>query len=157
MDDDMAPDILSDIPFLTESPLFEGVTGEAISRLFALARAREYAAGEIVVQEGDHGDAVFLLYEGTVAVRARGRGGEDVDLATLQERGEFFGEAGLIDPGPRSATVSAATDAALLELSIDGLSQFFGEYPAAEARVMRNIARMLARRLRDSNLLLGSS
>ena len=153
----MTPDILSDIPFLTESPLFEGVAGEAISRLFALAKTREYAAGEIIVQEGAYGDAVFLLYEGTVAVRARGRGGEDTDLATLCERGEFFGEVGLIDPGPRSATVAAVTDAVLLELSIDGLDRFFEDFPASEATVVRNIARMLARRLRDSNLLLGSS
>jgi len=150
-------DLLSDIPFLAESSLFEGVAGSAISGLSAVAQVREYAAGETIVQEGDHGDAVFLLYEGTVAVRARGRGGEDTDLATLHERGEFFGEAGLIDPGPRSATVAAVTEAVLLELSVNGLARFFGDFPSAEVTVMRNIARMLARRLRDSNLLLGAS
>ena len=50
----------------------------------------------------------------------------------------------------------AETDAVLLEITVARLEQFFEELKKAEPVVLRNIARVLARRLRDSNLLMGS-
>ena len=52
-------------------------------------------------------------------------------------------------PGPRSATV-------LLKLSLEALETFFGEFVDAQVIIVRNIARILARRLRDANALVTS-
>lgn len=152
----MADKSAADFRFFGESPLFEGLEESEIDRLIEIAEIREFDAGDTIVEQGTDGDAVYLLYEGSVAVSAADKSGDGIQLATLTERGAFFGEVGVVDPGPRSATVRAETDAVLLEITVAHLEQFFEELKKAEPVILRNIARVLARRLRDSNLLLGS-
>ena len=74
---------------------------EQIARLLKL---RPFAKGEIVIMEGSGGAAFFLIDSGEAAVSSKG-----VHVATLGP-GDYFGEIALIDGGPRSATVTAATD-----------------------------------------------
>lgn len=74
---------------------------EQIARLLKL---RPFSKGETVIMEGSGGAAFFLIDSGEVTVTAKG-----VHLATLGP-GDYFGEVALIDGGPRSATVTAATD-----------------------------------------------
>ena len=74
---------------------------EQIARLF---KERPFAKGETVIMEGSGGAAFFLIDSGEATVSSKG-----VDLATLRP-GDYFGEIALIDGGPRSATVTAATD-----------------------------------------------
>ena len=142
--------------FLRESPLFENLGEGGISRLVEMAQIREFDSGATIVEEGTAGDSIFLLYAGSVSIGVSGSSGGQVALASLDTRGAFFGEIGMIDPGPRSATVRAESQAVLLELSVAGLEDFFREHSEAEAIVMRNIARVLAQRLRGSNVLLAS-
>jgi len=74
---------------------------EQIARLFKL---RPFSKGETVIMEGSGGAAFFLIDSGEATVSSK-----DVQLATLGP-GDYFGEIALIDGGPRSATVTAATD-----------------------------------------------
>ena len=74
---------------------------EQIARLLKL---RRFAKGETVIMEGSGGAAFFLIDSGEATVSRKG-----VGLATLGP-GDYFGEIALIDGGPRSATVTAATD-----------------------------------------------
>ena len=74
---------------------------EQIARLFKL---RPFSKGETVIMEGSGGAAFFLIDSGEATVSCKG-----VQLATLGP-GDYFGEIALIDGGPRSATVTAATD-----------------------------------------------
>ena len=74
---------------------------EQIARLF---KERPFAKGETVIMEGTGGAAFFLIDSGQATVSSKG-----VTLATLGP-GDYFGEIALIDGGPRSATVTAATD-----------------------------------------------
>ncbi len=142
--------------FLKESPLFENLGEGEISRLVEMAQIREFDSGGTIVEEGTTGDSIFLLYDGSVSIGMSDNSGGQISLASLDTRGAFFGEIGVIDPGPRSATVKAESHAVLLELTVAGLEDFFGEHSDAEAVVMRNIARVLAQRLRGSNLLMAS-
>ncbi len=142
--------------FLSESPLFDGLGKTEINNLVERAEIHEFSSGEIVVEEGTLGDAIFLLYDGKLSVYTRDREGRDVELATLERRGAFFGEIALADPGPRSATVRADEGAVLLKLSLDALNSFFGQFSDAQVVVLRNIARVLARRLREANSLVST-
>ena len=108
-----------------------------------------------MVAEGSTGDAIFLLYTGELPY-THGENGRDIRLAQVQSRGAFFGEIALADPGPRSATVLAEGDSVLLKLSLEVLETFFGEFADAQVVILRNIARVLAQRLRDSNALVTS-
>ncbi len=140
--------------FLSESPLFNGLAEEQIKRLVELAELQEYGAGEIIVVEGSPGDALYLLYDGEIAVCTKNEAGETVELASLHDKGAFFGEIALVDPGPRSATVRAASDAILLKLGKGELEELCAESPQAKGVIMQNIARVLAQRLRDTNVRL---
>ena len=81
---------------------------------------------------------------------------DDIILTTLDKRGAFIGEVSVVDQGPRTATVTVKDTATMMELTIMAIQQFFSEFSDAEPIVLRNIAKVLARRLRDSNILLGS-
>jgi len=142
--------------FLSESPLFDKLGKEEIDGLMERAEIHEFDAGQVVVEEGTMGDAIFLLYDGGLSVHTKDEKGGDIVLAKLRDRGTFFGEIALADPGPRSATVRADTGAVLLKLSLEALNAFFVEFSDAQVVVLRNIARVLAQRLRDSNVLVSS-
>jgi len=141
--------------FLFASPLLKGLGADEINRLVELAEIQEYGGGDTVVTEGSTGDAIFLLYTGELPY-THGENGRDIRLAQVQSRGAFFGEIALADPGPRSATVLAEGDSVLLKLSLEVLETFFGEFADAQVVILRNIARVLAQRLRDSNALVTS-
>jgi CRP-like cAMP-binding protein len=74
---------------------------EQIARIL---KERRFKKGETVIMEGTGGAAFFLIESGQATVSRKG-----VEIATLGP-GEHFGEIALIDGGPRSATVTAATD-----------------------------------------------
>jgi len=142
--------------FLRESPLFSDLGTDEINRLVELSEIQEYRTGDTIVTEGSMGDAIFLLYDGELSVHTKDEGGRDIMLAQVHSRGAFFGEVALADPGPRSATVIADEDSVLLMLALEALEVFFGEFADAQVVILRNIARVLARRLRESNALVVS-
>lgn len=78
-----------DVEFLKWSPLFEGLAENQMSRLVGLAKVREFATGETVVEQGSSGDAIFVLCEGCVTVSASGPDTVDLTLATLMSAAPF--------------------------------------------------------------------
>ncbi|MBI2780544.1 MAG: MFS transporter [Chloroflexi bacterium] len=97
-------------------PLFVGVPASRLEA--ALARIREVAvtAGEVVIRQGDAADRFYMIESGAfVVTRASG---PDAEPTVLRELGpnEVFGELGLLQGSPRTATVTARTDGVLLAL-----------------------------------------
>ncbi len=84
--------------------LFADMNRRQAEQFARLLKERRFAKGEIVIMEGSGGAAFFLIDSGEATVSRKG-----VDVATLGP-GDYFGEIALIDGGPRSATVTAATD-----------------------------------------------
>ena len=72
---------------------------------------RNFSDGDVVINQGDAGDTFFLLVEGMVEVVKDG-----IDVAVLED-GAFFGEGALISAKPRNATIFAAADCIVLEMS----------------------------------------
>jgi CRP/FNR family transcriptional regulator, cyclic AMP receptor protein len=108
------------------------------------APVREYRAGEVIFREGDPATELFIVKSGTVEIHLGNR-----LLGTLPER-SIFGEMALIDPGPRSATAVAATDATVVPVGEKQFLFLVGRTPHFALNVMR----VLVRRLRTSNLLV---
>jgi CRP-like cAMP-binding protein len=75
---------------------------------------RTYQAGDVIFREGDQSTEMFIVQEGRVAVTKKVADGE-LHLATL-ERGDFFGEMGLLDSEPRHATCAALEPTRLLAI-----------------------------------------
>lgn len=142
---------------LRESPLFVGLEGREVDRLVELSHQLRFQPGEIIVAQGSAGDSLFLLCEGALQVSAEGEKGRAIALAVLDQPGAFFGEVSLVDHGPRSATVRAASEAVVLRVSLEALESFFMEFEETQVTVLRNLAKVLAQRLRHSNVMLSST
>lgn len=142
--------------FLSRFPLFDGLNDAEIDALLERAIIHQFEDGETVVEEGSQGDTIFLLTDGVLSVSTEDEKGRSVELAKLDQSGTFFGEIVLVDPGPRSATVRSSGQTVLLGLSRSVLTDFFAVFAGSEAVILRNIARVLASRLRDSNALVSS-
>ena len=79
--------------------------------------------GEVIVQQGDDGDAYYIIDEGSCAVhRHPPHGGEDVHVADLGQ-GDAFGEEALITSQPRNATVTMSADGHLLRMPADAFQR----------------------------------
>jgi len=120
--------------------LFAAVPGEELVAIALIAEEVRAAAGDTVLEEGDHGDALYFVVDG----KARVHKGERT-VAELGARA-VFGELALLDPGPRSASVEALTDLTLLRIGRDD----FVEILVARPEVPLAVIRMLARRVRKA-------
>ena len=90
------------------SHLFKSLDLALRVNLIESAFVMTYDAGEMILREGDPGDTMFLVMEGTVRIETSGMGA-NVHLAELG-RGACVGEVSVITGAPRTATVTAITD-----------------------------------------------
>jgi CRP/FNR family transcriptional regulator/CRP/FNR family cyclic AMP-dependent transcriptional regulator len=97
-------------------PLFEGVAPEDRIALAKAAAIRTFRRGETIVEQGQPGDAFYVIARGRVAVAIVAPDGREVVLTSLGE-GDHFGEMALLDDAPRSASVIAQEKSELAILS----------------------------------------
>jgi hypothetical protein len=113
-------------------PLFDGIPKDEMVSLLTSVRPEKVAAGQVVVREGDSGDSLYLVVMGSLRVSTKGQDGEEVALAALGA-GDFFGEVALLTGRPRTATVSALTDAELLILDRATVDHLRAKHPRIDA------------------------
>ena len=149
---------------LRRSELFSGLTEEQLTRVAALGEHLVFERGEVVVQEGEPGERVFIVRGGMVEVQVSREGTSDVVRSGPMERivtlgpGQVFGEMAILDRGPRSATVrSVEDDTRLYAIPGQALLSLCDEDPRIGHLLMRNLALDLSFKLRHRNLRLGSS
>lgn len=143
---------MNKLAVIATSPLFEMLSREELEHLAELAQERRLAAGEVVFEEGQLGDSLFVIARGEVEVLGRDASAPH-PLAVLGPP-EFFGEMSLIDREYRSATLRARTDAELLQLTTQGLARFREAHRDGFTFIVINIARSLSARLREANARL---
>ena len=122
---------------LSKVPLFAGVDRKPLARLVEQMSERTFAEGETAVEEGRGGAGFWLIESGDANVSI---GGEQV--RTLGA-GDYFGEIALIDDGPRSATVVAATDLRCRGIAAWEFKGFITEHPEAAWPIMVTLAKRL--------------
>lgn len=127
---------------LRQISLFGSVPVERLVPLARHTRRRRYAKGQIVFHQGDAPSALYYLVAGKVRVFLATPGGEEATLAILGP-GEHFGELGVLDGLPRSASVQALEDADALILERDDLLAFLSGDGAAALAVCISLARRL--------------
>jgi CRP/FNR family cyclic AMP-dependent transcriptional regulator len=121
---------------LAHIPLFARLDDAGQQALLALLTRQAVAANEPVFWFGDHGDTMYVVEQGRVAVTAPDVHGDHVLLDTLGPGG-IFGELSLLDGGPRSATVRAVSDCALLALKRDAFHAFLRQRPDVAIDVLQ--------------------
>jgi uncharacterized membrane protein len=130
-------------------PIFEDLHAEDVRALASNLVARQFAAGQIIINLGDVGTSMFIVADGHVNIHLPGEASRRISLKDIAA-GEYFGELALFDDKPRSASAIATTDAVLLELDRDTLSRYLDGRPHAAMRLLRT----LAGRLRATNEML---
>jgi CRP/FNR family transcriptional regulator, cyclic AMP receptor protein len=125
--------------------LLRNCTHTQLEEVARLAERVQVGEGEVLAREGRIGREFFLILSGTVAVTQMGR-----RVNTLSS-GDFFGELSAMDPGPRTATVTALTDLDVLIIGPRELSAM-SDIPGFRGALFRNMAsrlRMLEARLAE--------
>ena len=125
---------------LQKVTLFRDLSRRQLDLVARLADEVDVEAGRRLATAGESGHELFVVIEGYAAVSA-GRG-RRVRIGP----GEFFGEMSLVDGGPRSANVDAATDMRLLVVGRREFWQLLHEAPSLGQKIMET----LSRRLRDA-------
>jgi protein phosphatase len=127
---------------LNQLSVFRDLSFQEILQTMRIIHERRAAIDERVVAEGEPGDSMFVVVEGTLEVRR-----EQTVLATLSA-GDHFGDLAFLDGLPRSATVTALTPGVLLSLRRDDFQQLVRENPTIAAKMLTRFALSLAQRLR---------
>ena len=131
---------------LKRTPLFADLSRKELIQLARLADDAEVPEGRVLCKEGDRGQEFFVLVEGKVDVATKGR-----RLATLGG-GDFVGEISLLEPTPRTATVTAKTPLRLFVLTPKDFRRMLDENPSVERKVLRALARRVLELSRDPTL-----
>lgn len=125
-------------------PLFRHLDDAQLFRVLAATQARSFEAGDVVITEGEPGDAMYVVLSGAVRVEKSG------DVVARLGRGTHFGELALLDGAPRSATVVMDTDGRLLRLRREALEDLMSRTPEVAINVLRSFAATLSERLRTT-------
>lgn len=126
------------------APLFAALDVEGAAALRASLVERNVVKGEVLFAEGEPGDRMYVIVEGKVKLGQTSVDGRESLLAVLGPA-EMFGELSLFDPGTRTSTATALTDAIVLGLGNDQLRPWLAGRPEVAAALLQALARRLRR------------
>jgi hypothetical protein len=112
--DELAPRIA----LLEQLGIFASANRTVLERLAAACVPVRAAAGEAIVTEGDEADALYVIVSGRVDVKSRGEAGVEQHIRVM-EAGTYFGEIGVLEKIPRTATVTALEESELYRIEGD--------------------------------------
>jgi CRP/FNR family transcriptional regulator, cyclic AMP receptor protein len=107
--------------------------------------AKSFKKGEVIIEEGSLSSDAYIIESGSVEVSKRLPGGK-IQVITKLDKNDIFGEMGLIDQLPRSATVRALEDCSISIMTPDTFNSLARRNPKA----LMPILKVLAKRLRNT-------
>jgi CRP-like cAMP-binding protein len=128
-------------------PFFAGLRPAQARIVVLMGEIKRFAPGETIVRQGEAGDEMYVITQGSVEVFAGS--GRDRSLLKRYGHGEVFGEMGLVRHQERSADVVAADAVELLAVNERFLERILSRYPRVGARVFLNLTRIVSDRLDD--------
>lgn len=132
----------STLAAICDSHLFKSLDDDGRRQLLDTATTVGFEAEQVIVREGDPGEALYIIKSGTVKVTTT-RADQDVPLARLG-RGACFGEVALLSGRPRTATVVAAEDCTLLCFHRHAIEAVLNAYPKVR-KLLETVVRGRAR------------
>ena len=130
---------------LRKIPIFHHLTYKEQTAVLSIATTRSFPAGREIVLEGEPGAELFVVVKGKVAISKDG-----VDIAELRVGGHF-GEMGLIDDAPRSATVRATEPTRVMVISRPDLMNLMKKESILAVKMLWSFVQVLSDRLRAAN------
>ena len=129
---------------LRRTELFSGLDAKALNELASRLFERRFRRGETLFHEGDDGDALYVIVDGSVAIVVTSESGKRAVLTTLREQ-DVLGEIALLDGGPRSATAEAVEDTTTLVLARKAFLRAIQDHPPMVEQLFRGFGRKVRR------------
>ncbi len=130
---------------LKKIPLFRHLTYKEQTAVLSVASTRTFPAGREIVTEGQPGEELFVVIRGRVSIEKGG-----VEIAELRAGGHF-GEMGLIDNAPRSATVRAIEPTRVMVIARPDLMHLMKKESILAVKLLWSFVQVLSDRLRETN------
>ena len=149
---------VEDAAFFRKIFLFQDLEDQELEQVLSRTYPRGFPAGQVIIQEGDPGDSLYIMVSGEVEITKRltlvldkDTPKERVMIRLKAEDGVYFGEMSLLENDPRSATVTALSDCRLLELCQKDFLELVRNDPAMGLKLLLRLAQLLSRHLRKTN------
>lgn len=139
-------ELMERLLMLQSVPLFSAMTLEQLEAIHSCLTEQHYTKGEVIFNEGDIGDEMYIVADGQVEILLNFDSEEPLHLATV-ESGSYFGEMSVLDRDPRSAAARVTEDARLFVLKGEQLKELIYVMP----EIAFTIFRVLSERLRRSD------
>lgn len=117
--------------------MFSGLNKKDLERIANAGREVTFEAGKTILKQGEPGVGFFLILEGKVEVRKKGK------TVMTAETGAFFGEMTIIDDKPRTADVVAVEPTRCFGMTAWSFDPFLRSYPSIAVKIIRELVRRL--------------
>lgn len=141
---------------LRKIPLFATLTPKEVKRVALAVYERKYQAGEFLFKEGNPGTGMFIIKEGAISIERVSENGDIMHLASLKS-GDFVGELSLLSDDPRSASARCTKTTTVIVLVREDLFDFIDRDLAVGVKILKELAKMIGERLKDTNKALLST
>ena len=138
-----------DVETLRNIPLFAGLPTPRLKLIAYTAEVVCFQPGEVIVQQGDPADAVYIITAGEADVELTDQDGHGLHLTTMGPN-TLFGETGVLCRGRRTATVRARTPTVTFKIAAKVFLDLVRQSPEIAMQVMT----VLAERVERSSRLL---
>jgi CRP-like cAMP-binding protein len=129
---------------LKNIPVLGSFSDQDLDELLKQSRVIKYEPGERIIEEGHFDKWIFFLFSGKVGIQKQGE-----TIAVLKRRGDLFGEMGVIDGSPRSASIVAIEESVCMAVDTSAIESLRGEERNAFSGILYRIfSEILANRLR---------
>lgn len=135
------------VAILSEIPMFRNIDQKRLKLFALLGEELSFRPGERLFEQGDEGDAAYIIMSGDVDVLIQTPKGE-VPVAVLHPR-EIFGEIAVLCNQPRTTAIAARTDLRVLRLKRKAIMDLLREFPDITLEFIRVLAARLERTSRD--------
>ncbi|HJW83162.1 MAG TPA: cyclic nucleotide-binding domain-containing protein, partial [Anaerolineae bacterium] len=139
------------VDFLKKVPLFAALRDEDLNWLLETAETVSIQAGDVLMREGETGEALYVVLDGELKITKRS--GQQEMVLAVRGSGEMIGEMGLLEQAPRSASVHATQDSRLLKIGQEAFRQLLSISPSAALVALRTVTA----RLRHTQAMLRQS
>jgi CRP/FNR family cyclic AMP-dependent transcriptional regulator len=151
----------NDISLLKETEIFKNLAPEQIRKVLRICRTVTFAENEIIMKEGEMGDRMYIILQGTVEVIKKliMEGMDDEDTAGKNKvftrldagRHAVFGEIALLEEFQRTATVRTVTGCTFYEIKKDDFLELADKDFELGYRILLNLSRIVSARLRKAD------
>ncbi|HEX6013121.1 MAG TPA: cyclic nucleotide-binding domain-containing protein [Geminicoccaceae bacterium] len=145
-----------DVEVLRKIPLFAKIEPAKLKLLAFTSEHLEFMPGEAICEQGEQGDAAFIVLDGEADVVVQSGGQGPTKVATVGKH-DIVGEIAILCDVPRTATVRATTPLSALRVSKDGFFNLVTQFPQVGVEVMHELASRLhqtTQRLTEASLRL---